>query len=192
MTDQTPANPNTPTAARTSTSALWSLICGIAGILFCLPAIPAVILGIIGLVKIKKSAGTLKGTGMAIAGLIMGGLGVLMIPVMLIIASIAIPAALKAKDSALNMTAQVQIIAIQTALEQYNAETGAYPTTEQGIQILESGEMKYLENVMNDPWGRQYKYRFPGERNKEGYDLWSAGPDGADNTADDITNWDAE
>jgi len=66
---------------KTSKSAIWSLICGIAGLILCLPSIPAVILGIIALVNISKSKGLLKGTGMAIAGLILAGLSVVVTPI---------------------------------------------------------------------------------------------------------------
>jgi general secretion pathway protein G len=40
-----------------------------------------------------------------------------------------------------------------------------------------------------DPWRQPYQYRFPGVKNKTGYDLWSKGPDEQDGTADDIGNW---
>ena len=43
-----------------------------------------------------------------------------------------------------------------------------------------------------DPWGNPYQYRYPGIRNKDGYDIWSKGPDGKDGTADDIGNWPKE
>ena len=44
-------------------------------------------------------------------------------------------------------------------------------------------------DMLNDPWGRPYRYRHPGMHNEDGYDLWSVGLDGADGTADDICNW---
>ena len=55
--------------AKTSKSAIWSLICGILSFL-CLPALPAIILGIVALVAISNSKGKVKGTGLAIAGMI--------------------------------------------------------------------------------------------------------------------------
>lgn len=45
---------------------------------------------------------------------------------------------------------------------------------------------------LQDPWGRAYYYRCPGVHDPEGYDLWSAGPDGISGTRDDITNWTSE
>jgi len=43
--------------------------------------------------------------------------------------------------------------------------------------------------LLSDSWGQRYRYRAPGVHLPEGYDLWSIGPDGRDNTADDIGNW---
>ena len=39
------------------------------------------------------------------------------------------------------------------------------------------------------PWGNAYFYECPGRHNASGYDISSAGPDGKENTEDDINNW---
>jgi type II secretory pathway pseudopilin PulG len=83
---------------QTSGKAVASLVCGIINVFpFC---VIAVILGHISLSQIKKSAGRLKGEGLAIAGLIFGYLGLVSIPVILIVAAIAIPNLLRAKIAA--------------------------------------------------------------------------------------------
>ncbi|MCX7661291.1 MAG: type II secretion system protein GspG, partial [Candidatus Omnitrophica bacterium] len=46
----------------------------------------------------------------------------------------------------------------------------------------------YLEKKPLDPWGREYRYRSPGQYRQD-YDLYSLGRDGQEGTADDITNW---
>ncbi|HEY8669712.1 MAG TPA: DUF4190 domain-containing protein, partial [Terriglobales bacterium] len=90
--------PPIPYPPQTSGKAVASLICGIINIFpFC---VIAVILGHISLSQIKKSAGRLKGEGLAIAGLIFGYLGLVSIPIILIIAAIAIPNLLRVKISA--------------------------------------------------------------------------------------------
>jgi Domain of unknown function (DUF4190) len=72
----------------TSGKAIGSLICGI--FCFFLPAsLIAVILGHLSLSEIRKSAGRLKGQGLATTGLILGYLGIALIPFLLIIAAIA-------------------------------------------------------------------------------------------------------
>jgi len=62
------------TPPKDSTLAIVSLICGIGAytIVPFLGAIAAIITGHIAKNEIKKSAGTLKGNGMALAGLILG------------------------------------------------------------------------------------------------------------------------
>ena len=85
-------------APETSGKAIASLVCGIVNVFpFC---VVAVILGHISLSQISKSAGRLKGRGLAIAGMVLGYFGLVAIPFILIIAAIAIPNLLRAKISA--------------------------------------------------------------------------------------------
>jgi general secretion pathway protein G len=198
MTEQTPtqkpcecgcAGMETPNVVKTSKSAFWSLICGIAGIFTCLPAVPAIILGIIGLVNIKKGTGTLKGSGKAITGIILGGLAILVWPFLLIVA-IAIPNLVGTRDIAMESMAKAEISNISRSVEMYNADNGSYPTSEQGLQVLIKTEHgnSYLEKIPKDPWCRPYHYRYPGVNNPGSYDLWSDGKDGIEGTGDDVTN----
>ena len=93
-----PAVPAPVVAEETSGKAIASLILGIMNVFpLC---IVAIVLGHISLSEIKKSAGRLKGEGLAIAGLILGYLGLVAIPFILIVAAIAIPNLLRAKISA--------------------------------------------------------------------------------------------
>jgi len=198
MTDQTPAQnqcgcgcsePNASNAGRTSCAALWSMICGIVGMLTCLPAVPAIILGIIGLINIKKSNGMLKGSGKAITGIILGGLAILVWP-FLLIAAIAIPNLMHARDVASEMKARAEIINISQSIEMYYVDYGVYPTAEQGLDVLLKDDQghSYLDKISNDPWGRPYHYRYPGNYNPESFDLWSDGRDGIEGTEDDLTS----
>src|ERR1700680_3663115 len=67
---QAPSGP-----VETSRKAIGSLICGL--LFFFIPtAIIAVVLGHLSLSEIRKSAGQIKGHGMAVAGLVLGYLGV--------------------------------------------------------------------------------------------------------------------
>jgi general secretion pathway protein G len=94
--------------------------------------------------------------------------------------------------------ARAQIDALEKALDQFRLDLGRYPTTEQGLAALmerPAGEQKwggpYLKKaVPNDPWGRPYAYRQPGEHGE--YDLLSLGKDGqpgGTGEAEDINNW---
>jgi len=83
----------------TSGKAIASLIMGVL-IFIPFSAVAAIILGHLSLSEIKKSAGRLKGQGLATAGLILGYAEIALIPVFLIIAAIAIPNLLRAKMAA--------------------------------------------------------------------------------------------
>lgn len=54
------------------------LLIPLLGLVF---SIPAIILGIIALVKIGHNKETLKGSGLAIAGIILGAIGIIIIPI---------------------------------------------------------------------------------------------------------------
>jgi general secretion pathway protein G len=95
-------------------------------------------------------------------------------------------------------TARAQIDALGKALDQFRLDVGRYPSSEEGLQALNAapaGEGRwggpYLQKaVPNDPWGKPYQYKSPGERGE--YDLYSFGKDGqagGQDEASDIGNW---
>ena len=62
---------------RTSSLAITSLVLGCLSVLFgVLTGLPAVITGHIALGKIKRSAGTVGGRGLAVGGLVLGYIGI--------------------------------------------------------------------------------------------------------------------
>jgi type IV pilus assembly protein PilA len=114
-----PAAPAVP--AETSTKAIISLVCGI---LFFIPLsfLAAIILGHMALSEIKRSAGRLKGEGLAIAGLVLGYMWVAGIPIILIVAAIAIPNLLRARIAANESSAVGGIRTLITAEVAYAAK----------------------------------------------------------------------
>lgn len=95
-------------------------------------------------------------------------------------------------------TARAQIDALSKALDQYRIDTGGYPTTEQGLSALNTApanqakwEGPYLKkSVPDDPWGRPYLYKYPGEYND--FDLFTYGKDGqpgGEKESADVVNW---
>lgn len=88
--------------------------------------------------------------------------------------------------------------AFRAPLMQYKMHMGSFPSTEEGLEALirapegrsDRWRGPYLDRgeIPNDPWGNPYQYRFPGEHNDDGYDLWSLGPDGTD-SGQNIGNW---
>lgn len=84
---------------------------------------------------------------------------------------------------------------IATALKLYELDNGNFPTTEEGLNALMNKPVSapnwngpYLEKKPIDQWGREYKYKSPGEHRLGDYDLYSLGKDGIE-SADDIKNW---
>jgi general secretion pathway protein G len=85
---------------------------------------------------------------------------------------------------------------IATALKLYELDNGNFPSNEEGLNALLSKPSSapnwngpYLEKKPQDPWGREYKYRCPGEHRPADYDLSSLGKDGQEGTGDDVKNW---
>ncbi len=89
---------------------------------------------------------------------------------------------------------------IANALDMYELDNGAYPTTEEGLDALVKApanakhwrEGGYLEKgtIPKDPWGNAYVYLCPGTHGD--YDVMSYGADGApggEGKYKDITSW---
>jgi general secretion pathway protein G len=69
--------------------------------------------------------------------------------------------------------ARAQIDSLEKALDQYRLDNRRFPTNEEGLAAIGP----YLKkSVPNDPWGRPYQYRTPGQRGE--YDVFSFGRDG--------------
>lgn len=104
--------------AETSGKAIVSLIFGL--FIFFLPfSIVAIIFGHLSVSEIRKSAGHLKGDGMAMAGLVLGYLGVASVPIILILAAIAIPNLLRARMAANESIAEASVRIINIAEIKY-------------------------------------------------------------------------
>jgi hypothetical protein len=104
---------------QTDGKAVGSLILGIFALfpLGLLAGIPAVILGHLSRKSIRESLGRLKGDkgdGMAVAGLVMGYLSVAALPLVLIIAAIAIPSLIRARIAANEQAARYQVRTVNT------------------------------------------------------------------------------
>jgi len=106
---------------QTSGKAIASLVCGI--FLFFFPtAIAAIILGHLSHSDIRKARGRLTGHGLATAGLVLGYMGIAVIPVVLILAAIAIPNLLRARMAANEASAVGSLRTIVTAEISYQDE----------------------------------------------------------------------
>jgi general secretion pathway protein G len=109
------------------------------------------------------------------------------------------PQVMKHVGTSKSRTAHLQIEELSTALEAYRLETDAYPSTAQGLVALvqrpaavERWNGPYLRKPVlpKDPWGREYRYRSPGQHGA--FDLYSLGADGADGGEGenaDVVSW---
>lgn len=117
-----------PVAPTTSGLAIVSLVCGI--LFFIFPsAVAAIIFGHLSQSDIRRSGGRKTGAGMALAGLILGYVGVAIIPFILIIAAIAIPNLLRAKMMANETSAVGSLRTLNVAALAYSTNYGKYPAS---------------------------------------------------------------
>lgn len=120
-----------------------------------------------------------------------------------IIASFVGPSVFQNIGRSKQVAGQNQIVMLASALENYRVDVGRYPTSEQGLSALWIKPTLppipsywygpyLLAEPPKDPWGNEYQYRNPGQRNPSGYDLFSLGADGlvgGEGEDRDIGNW---
>ena len=125
----------------------------------------------------------------------------IVVVILAILAAVIVPRLMGRPEEAKRTKAQVDIKAIEAALNLYKLDNGFYPTTEQGLEALVKNpetsplprkwkEGGYLSRVSPDPWGRPYKYLCPGEHGE--LDLFSYGADGepgGEGKDADVQNW---
>lgn len=115
------------------TTFVLGLLC-MTCVLWPLLALPAIICGIIALVKISKSNGQLKGSGFAIAGLVIPVVFTLIMP---ILAAILMPALARTKMVAQRVVCSTNMKALSTAMMVYmNDYDEKYPTPELWCDLL--------------------------------------------------------
>jgi general secretion pathway protein G len=115
-----------------------------------------------------------------------------------LLATIVMPRILDRPEQARRMKAKVDIRSIESALGLFKTDTGRFPTTSEGLEVLVSdpgikgyNSDGYLDKVPLDPWGNRYIYLCPGVHSKD-YDMESYGKDGEDGGTDnnaDIESW---
>ncbi len=161
--------PAQPLEAITSWMAAASLILSFFSLLV-IPAVLAIVFGHLSRKKIKRSAGKLKGRGLALAGLVLGYLFVV-----LIIVAIAIPNLLRTTKSASGASAVGSLRTINTAEMTYSSmyNTGYSPSLQE-LGPPDSGEPSasadgLIDRVLAGGTKAGYAFRYtPGPRGTEG------------------------
>ena len=121
----------------------------------------------------------------------------LVVVILGVLAAVVVPRFTRRSEQARLTAARTDIANIEVALDAFEVDCGRFPTSEEGLQALTEppGGIRgwngsYLKKALpKDPWGNPYVYRFPGQHNTGGYDLYCFGPDGQDGGGDDLDNW---
>jgi general secretion pathway protein G len=116
-----------------------------------------------------------------------------------LLAAIAAPRVMNYLGGAKTDAAQIQIQNLSTTLDLYRLDVGRYPSEDEGLEALLrppsdaagwNGPYVRQEEMLTDPWGRRYAYRYPGEHLD--FDLYTLGADnaeGGEGENQDVTNW---
>jgi general secretion pathway protein G len=121
------------------------------------------------------------------------------VTIIALFAALVAPRMFKQGDAARRTAARAQMNSFMTALGAYKLDTGLFPSTELGLNALRvrpenvnQWNGPYLpQDIPNDPWGRPYLYKYPGEHGDEP-DLVCLGADGqpgGDGINADILSW---
>lgn len=127
----------------------------------------------------------------------------LVIVILVTLAALVVPNFMGAGEKAKVDATKLQLANFEKALDIFRMNVGRYPTSDEGLEALIDEEVleeetdqekwagPYLKgsSVPKDEWGNDWEYTSPGDINEEGYDLYSYGPDGEEDTEDDIKNW---
>jgi general secretion pathway protein G len=114
-----------------------------------------------------------------------------------VLAAVVVPKLTGRTEDAKIKAARSSIAGIKAALDIFEVDNGRYPSSDEGLKVLVDrpadldnwhGPYVDRQQIAADPWGNGFVYRYPGQHNPDGYDLYSMGPDGREGT-DDITNW---
>ena len=104
---------------KTNRLAITSLVLGILSLVFCVAgilfAIPGLICGIMGMKRVKNSGGTERGHGLALTGTVLSGVALLLCPIIGLLAAIAVPNFLKAREASMRTACTMNLKAIDGA-----------------------------------------------------------------------------
>jgi general secretion pathway protein G len=111
-----------------------------------------------------------------------------------IMASFVVPSVINRPDQARFTKVKNDILTIESALDLYKLDNGAYPSNDKGLEaLIEDEDNLYLKRLPLDPWNEPYQYSNPGKNSK--IDIFSLGADsqlGGNGNDKDIGNWNLE
>ena len=92
-----------------------------------------------------------------------------------LLATIVIINVMPAADRAAVTKARADISTLAQGIDMYRLDNLRYPTADEGLQALVSGN--YIRRLPEDPWGHPYQYSIPGPEGRP-YRIASLGADG--------------
>ena len=108
---------------QTSGKAKTCLVLGILSFFIpVLPSLPGIIFGVLGLRDIGRSQGRLKGNGLAIAGLVLSGVGLVLSLLVCMVALVATIGYMRYQEQAKVSHSRLQMMQIEQAVEMYRFE----------------------------------------------------------------------
>jgi hypothetical protein len=127
-----------PVPAKTSALAVTSLVLGVLGVFTCgITALIGLIFGIVAMTKVKNSGGRLGGFGLALAGTIVSGIFLFMIP---IYAAMLLPALAAAKQKAQEINCVNNEKQLALAVKIYSGDhNGQLPPAATWCDAIKSG-----------------------------------------------------
>ncbi|UCC94419.1 MAG: DUF4190 domain-containing protein [Candidatus Omnitrophota bacterium] len=147
--------------------AIASLVCGcffFIPFLNFLSGLAAVILGIVALVTISKNKDSLKGNGLAIGGIVLGSIGLILTPVIMMFAAIAIPNFMRARMVAQESAATASLQTISAASQVYYADKGRYP---QELLDLAYSSPPYIDESLGSGTHQGYMFKIVDTGNED-------------------------
>jgi hypothetical protein len=111
--------PSSVSQPKTNKLAATSLVLGILSLVLCVIgivfAIPGLICGFLGMKRVQNSGGTQKGHGVALAGTVISGVGLVIFPVVGLMAAIAVPNFIKAREASMRAACVANLMTIDGA-----------------------------------------------------------------------------
>lgn len=118
----------------------------------------------------------------------------------LLIAVVA-PSVLGSQDKAMKQKVMADLSTFEQALDMYRLDNLRFPSNEQGLSALVAKPTVeplprawradgYIRRLPEDPWGKPYQYRSPGEHGRvDVYSLGADGVAGGEGIDADLGNW---
>src|SRR3954447_22361319 len=96
----------------------------------------------------------------------------LVLVILAVLAAMVVPKFANRSEQARKTAATADIHALETAIDVFETDNSRYPSSEEGLGALLTapGGMStwkgpYIKQLLTDPWGAAYVYRYPGTNN---------------------------